>query len=186
MKTWLDTETKAILQKSPPNKLAPPSTEGFTLVLLSINPDQPERLIRAMQRIRLESKQQATAHLNQKIPLVLKNGLAESDALVGQFELICCDAISVFIPDEVAKYGTSEYLIDLYKSLLRSEEFADTNVIVNSIPDNESGIEFVDQFFGSLDEAPTTVTVPCKKARIMIHWGSKIGAEIQLAVELQD
>ena len=36
MKTWLDTETKAMLRKSPPSKLAPPNTKGFTLVLLSL------------------------------------------------------------------------------------------------------------------------------------------------------
>ena len=185
MKTWLDTETKALLRKSPPNKLAPPNTKGFTLVLLSIYRHQPDRLIRAIQRIRPDSREEAHARLNQKMPMSLKHGLTESDALLGQFELICCDAISVFIPDDVITFGTSEYLIDLYNNLLHSEEFSDTDVIVASIPDSESGTEFIDQFFGSFDKSPTTVTVPYKKARIMTHWGSKIGADIQMADESQ-
>ena len=32
---WLDTETKALLQRSPPEKLAPPDTATFSLVLLA-------------------------------------------------------------------------------------------------------------------------------------------------------
>lgn len=181
MKTWLDTETKSILRKSPPNKLAPPNTKAFTLVLLSINQHHTDRLVRAIQRISLDSKEQATAQLNQNMPMVLKQGLTESDALLGQFELICCDAISVFVPDDVVKFGTSEYLTELYNNLLHSDEFTGTNVVVNSIPNSESGAEFVDQFLTSFDKLPTTVTVPFKKARIMIHWGAKIGVELQLA-----
>lgn len=34
MSTWLDTETKALLQHVPPEKYAPPDTDTFTLVLL--------------------------------------------------------------------------------------------------------------------------------------------------------
>ncbi len=34
MSTWLDTETKALLQQVPPEKLAPPDTGKFTLVIL--------------------------------------------------------------------------------------------------------------------------------------------------------
>ena len=185
MKTWLDTETKAILQKSPPNKLAPPNTKGYTLVLLSIYRHQPERLIRAIQRIRPDTREQAMARLNQKMPMALTQGMTESDALLGQFELICSDAISVFITDDVVKHGSSDYLIDLYNTLLRSDEFADTNVVVASIPKNQNGTEFVDQFFGSYDDTHKTVTVPYKKARIMAHWGAKIGAEIRLDNEPQ-
>lgn len=181
MNTWLDTETKAMLQKSPPNKLAPPHTKGFTLVLLSIYRHHPERLTRAIQRICSDSKERAIARLNQALPITLKVQLTEADALLGQFELICCDAVSVFISDKVIKHGESKYLIDLWNTLLRSDEFAETNVAVDSIPDSEAGADFIDQFLGSYDGSPKTVTVPYKKARIMNHWGSKIGAHIQLA-----
>ena len=62
----------------------------------------------------------------------LKHGLTEADALLDQFELICCDALSVFISDDVIKNGTSEYLIDLCNNLLCSDEFSETNVVVDS------------------------------------------------------
>ena len=186
MNSWLDTETKAILQKTPPHKLAPPKIKGYTLVLLSIYRRHPERLIRAIQRIRPDTREEAMDRLNQKLPTALKHGLTESDALLGQFELICCDAISVFITDDVIKYGESDYLIDLYNTLLYSDEFAATNVVVDSIPENESGKEFVDQFLGSLDESVSNVTVPYKKARIMVHWGFKIGAKISLDTKTPD
>ncbi len=51
MKSWLDTETKALLQKIPPEKLAPPDTKAYSLVLLSIFRHDAFRLQRAFQRI---------------------------------------------------------------------------------------------------------------------------------------
>ena len=180
MNHWLDTETKAILQKSPPDKLAPPTTKGFSLILLSTQHCQPERLVSAIQRIRPESSEQEIAKVGQNMPTVLSQGLSESDAFLGQFELICCDAVSVFIPDTVINHGEQEYLTDLYGTLLRSKEFAETKIIVDSIPDDESGSGFVDQFFGSVGKTPNIATVHFKKARIMVHWGSKIGAVVKI------
>ncbi len=39
MSTWLDTETKALLQHVPPEKYAPPATGTFALVLLKKGED---------------------------------------------------------------------------------------------------------------------------------------------------
>lgn len=180
MNPWLDTKTKAILRNTPPDKLAPPTTKGFSLVLLSVEHCQTDWLSRSIQRICVESTDEINKHANQNGPTVLCQGLSESDAFLGQFELICCDAISVFIPDHVVNFGEHEYLDELYSTLLRSSEFAETKVVVDSIPDSESGSEFVNQFFGMTGDPIENTVVPFKKARIMVHWGSKVGAKVRI------
>ena len=109
--------------------------------------------------------------------------LTEPDAILGQFELICADAISVFLTDNVAKYGSSEYLASLYSALLKSDEFHETRIRVISIPDTELGSEFIDQFLGSFDGKHEIMTVPFKKAKYMIQCGKKIGAEICIVAD---
>ncbi len=94
MDTWLDTETKALLQKSPPKKLAPPDTAMFSLVLLSIYRHDIEREIRAIRRILQTSNVEARHLLGKPLPVRITEGLTHSDALLGQFELISCDSVS--------------------------------------------------------------------------------------------
>ena len=181
MKSWLDTETKAFLEKSPPNKLAPPDTVAFTLLLLSIWRRDERRLTRACERIQLESGESARLRLQDDLPLSIKNGLTHADALLGQFELISCDAISIFLTDEVVNGASQKYLHDLYQSLRRSDEFAKTSVRIENLPNSDPGEEFIDQFLATQDcVLPTTITTLRKKARIMCHWGNKIGGHVSI------
>ena len=181
MSSWLDTETKALLQKTPPNKQAPPDTGAFTLVLLSILRNDEQRLARAVERIRPGSREDARFRLQDDLPTPIKGGLTHADALLGQFELISCDAISVFVTDDVVADATPKYLANLYESLLQSDEFAETLVRIEELPDDERGSAFIDQFLGTQQgPLPATLTVLRKKARIMYHWGSKIGGRVSL------
>jgi len=95
MSRWLDAETKALLQDSPPDKLAPPDMVGFTLVLLSIFRHDNSRLARAFARILRISLEDARIRLTCSLPTPVKTGLSYIEAVGGQFELIACDAISV-------------------------------------------------------------------------------------------
>ncbi|MCG8586200.1 MAG: hypothetical protein MI757_15950 [Pirellulales bacterium] len=182
MCNWLDTETKAALEKQPPSKLAPPDTVAFTLILIANHGDDNERLTRALRRILQTSDQDALRLAERELPVTVKSSLSYEDALLGQFELISCDAVSVFITDHVATGATREYLDTLYKSLLtESDEFQQTLVRVEEIPSTESGKKFIDQFIG--DGAltfPLEVAATQKKARIMKHWGDKIGARLSI------
>lgn len=180
MTSWLDTQTKAILDQTPPNKLAPPDTKSYSLVLISVFRHQPERLSRAIRRIYPDSWEQAQVRLSHPMPVVLRHQMTMSDALMGQFELICADAISVFIPDSVIELASSDYLTNTYNALLQSNEFEETSIVVDSIPRDAQGSEFMDQFFGSSDDLFSTLVVPFKKARIMLHWAGKIGAKVRL------
>ena len=181
MSSWLDTETKAFLEKSPPNKLASPDTVGFTLLLLSIWRHDQRRLVRAFERIRLDSAESMRLRLQDDLPLPIKNGLTHADALLGQFELISCDAISVFLTDEVVTGASQKYLDSLYQSLRQSDEFAETSVRIENLPNSDSGEEFIDQFLATKDYVlPATITTLRKKARIMLHWGNKIGGQVSI------
>ena len=176
MHTWLDTETKALLQKSPPKKLAPPDTATITLLLLSIYQYDIKREIRAIQRILQTSNVDAKQLLAQPLPAKITNGLTHNNALLGQFELICCDSVSVFIEDDVMKGASQDYLDNLYELLLKSDEFQEVQIRIDSIPANEQGDRFVDQFLGAdFSKYPVELTTLRKKARLMNHWSTKIG-----------
>ena len=47
---WLDTETKALLQRSPPEKFAPPDAGTFALVLLADRGRDHRAIVGAVQR----------------------------------------------------------------------------------------------------------------------------------------
>ena len=68
---WLDTETKAILEKVPSEKLAPTAVAGFSLVLLYCE-SESEKLPRAVMRIRGCDKTEAEAILVTPIPTTIK------------------------------------------------------------------------------------------------------------------
>ena len=179
---WLDTETKAILQKHCDLKLAPPTTMDFALVLISDASDH-QRLVRAITRINECSESKAVALAVQRPPITINWELTEANALHGQFELICCDAVSIFLRSQVARSGDRAYLDSLFKKVVRSVEFRSFQVTIDQIPETESGEKFIDQFLGRQSiwrSVPTTLEVSFKKARIMRHWATRIGGRIRL------
>ncbi len=97
MGTWLDTETKAILQRSPPEKLAPPNTATFALVLLAAQGEVRKRLAAAVERVQVETRDQARRVLKQPLPVLIKRGLSYEDALLGQFEFVALACAAVLM-----------------------------------------------------------------------------------------
>lgn len=181
MGAWLDTETKMLLQRSPPEKLAPPNTSTFALVLLAAQRVNRERLISAVERIREASRDEAAKILEHSLPIMVKRGLSYEDAMLGQFELITCDAISAFLSDEVVDNASESYLAELYENVCRSSEFERIPVRIDSLPVDEKGKEFMIRFIGAVDcHFPLKLTAMKKKARIMEHWAVKIGGQITL------
>jgi hypothetical protein len=170
---WLDTQTKAQLAESPPDKLAPPVVAGFSLVLLERGPDR-RRVDQTLQALVANPACAPSA-----CPCVVQRGLAFTDALQGQFELICADSISVFVNDDVLRTANASYLQELFQTLRKSPEFQPVTVCVHSVPIDDGGMRFLHQFFGELPRLPATHVVARKKARIMQHWGSKLGAVIE-------
>jgi hypothetical protein len=117
MFTWLDTETKAMLQQAPPEKLAPPDTGMFTLVLLQKGNDLT-RIVQALTRIPGLSREKAEHLAKWACPLRVAGSLSLGDAMLGQFELVCCDSIAVFLRDEVVASAERQYLVELYQQFL--------------------------------------------------------------------
>ena len=182
---WLDTETKAILQPTPPEKRTAVETSGFTLILLEKGL-RLDRLARALERIGRDSERPMTWLLDTACPAVIRSGLALDEAVVGQFELICCDCISVFLRDEVVAQGDSHYLRELYGQLRNSLEFQPVFIRITFIPDTDVGRLFCDQFLPSAEtktvrygaEIAVRDRVFRKKARMMAHWATEIGARL--------
>jgi hypothetical protein len=182
---WLDTETKAILQREQEPRLAPPKAAEFALILIRKGTDD-RRLVRAIRRIN-ECDESAAIELSRlSTPVTINPGLNEAEALYGQFELVCCDAVAVFIRSEVIlEQGEQEYLQSLFQKVSRSPEFRQTRIDVLEVPATEAGEGFVDQFLGDpiagekwpIDEV--SLWVPYKKARLMKHWATRVGAQVQ-------
>jgi hypothetical protein len=184
MSNWLDTETKAMLQQVPPGKLAPPETGIFTLVLLRKGNDR-NWVIRALTRLPGMRQERAMSLASQSCPLPVARSLSLADAILGQFELICCDSISIFLKDEVALPGDREYLNQLFEQVGSSPEFESVNVTLRSLPDSVASRNFLDQFLGPTDATSALLAgrlhrdrMMRKKARILEHWAEKIGAEV--------
>ncbi len=188
MENWLDTETKAILHRRPPEKLAPPMAGPFTLVLIARGPDQ-RRLARALQRSCPLSEAQVRAILRQPDPIAVAKGFSLDDATLGQFEFVCCDSSSVFLEDAVFQEAEEAYLNNLYSWLRESREFEELPIRIWFVPESDGGLRFLDQFFG-WDHQTFDRMMPRKgvlvqqmmrkKARIMAHWAAKIGAEVSV------
>jgi hypothetical protein len=180
---WLDTQTKELLQGRD-DKLAPPKTAEFALVLLRKGPDR-QRLIEAIVAINTCSESSAAILADRATPVTINPGLKEEEALWGQFALICCDAISIFIRSEVVEQNGSSYLWPLFKKVLDSSEFRPSTIRISEVAETESGDKFLEQFFGSsvLKSAfPMTLTSPFKKARIMEHWAARVGAQMNFEI----
>ncbi|MGO8690201.1 MAG: hypothetical protein ACLQLG_11245 [Thermoguttaceae bacterium] len=181
---WLDTETKALLQKLPPEKLAPPDTTAFTLVLLAVRGQDRRGLLKAVQRAAQVSMDDAQRIVSRQFPATIRAGLSYTDAQIAQFELVCGDAASAFIADEVVAEAPVDYLTDLYAKLLRSDEFELVPVRIDTIPDTPTGEEFCDRFLsGRKPSVPAVAELMRKKARIMEHWAKKIGGRVAVLPE---
>ena len=170
---WLDTETQAQLAASPPEKLAPPTVSGYSLILLDIGPNR-QRVAQALELL-IDQHVPKTP----PCPCVVQRELSLADAMQGQFELICADSVSVFIDDDVARNAKPNYLDELFKNLRGSREFQPVRLQVHMVPDGERGANFLRQFFGREIKTPFFRRVARKKARIMQHWGEKVGAIVE-------
>jgi hypothetical protein len=185
---WLDTETKEILQKEHDPKLAPPKAAEFGLVLIQKGTDH-QRLVRAICRINECSESEAIELARLPAPATVNPGLTQEEALFGQFELVCCDAIAAFIRSEVLlEQDQKNYLPSLFQKILESPEFKPTWIDVLEVPATDAGEKFVDQFLGirlpgqKRRVSRFSVWVPYKKARIMMHWATRVGAKVQCDV----
>lgn len=180
---WIDTETKAFLQKQVEPPLAPSKVAEFALVLGPKGVDH-KRLVRAVCRINDCSESTAVALLRQPSPVTINLDLTEEDATMGQFELVCCEAVSAVVRSEVAAEAERGYLAELLLQISRSPEFRPVTIRIDAVPMTEIGRNFADQFLGielgRLKELgfPRRFTVPGKKARIMKHWAARVGAQV--------
>src|SRR5882724_11538934 len=180
---WLDTETKAILQRVDEPKVAPSKVAEFALVLGYKGVDW-KRLVRAVCRINDCNQSQAAELVLRPPPVRINLDLTEGEATFGQFELICCDAISAVIRSEVAAQADREYLQDLLRKISKSPEFVAATVKIEHVPLNEAGQKFVDQFLGMKVQTLRELgflrrfTMPMKKARILKHWATRVGAQV--------
>jgi hypothetical protein len=181
LRTWLDTETKALFAASPPNKLAPPSLDPFSVVVLYRERSDVMRQLRAFERVLKTSSSDAERCLEKSLPFVLKSGLLHGDALLAQFELICSDIVSAFIPDTVVSDAEPQYLASLYNRLIRSPEFALVKACLKALPADDRGTRFVDQFIGEKPvQLPFQFVATNKKCRIMQQWAANIGGVVEV------
>lgn len=184
MSEWLDPETRELLQIAPPQKGAPPDTLGFTLVLLH-RTENLDRLRYAAARVSwlAAAFEVAVAH---HCPVALTTGLMLEEAILAQFEFVCCDCAAVFIRDEVVADNDHRYLSELYRELSCSEEFELVGLDVHALPADERGRRYLEQFLGMGEQPPNQLPLPLhltairKKARIMAYWGTKIGADVRM------
>ena len=188
---WLDLQTLEMLHHEPPRRIAPPTLPDYSVVMLEAGGDR-ERMVRAVRRTNDCSESEARALLAQRLPFVVNLDLSYHDAGLGQFELVCCDAISVIMPSEVVVDAEPAYLDDLYAKLRQSDEFQEVTLRLESLPWGEDAMRFLGQFLGlakveaKAQQFPADLRMFYKKARIMAHWGDRIGAEVRLTVGPQD
>ncbi len=181
--SWLDPQTRELLERSPPERRAPAKTSEFGLVLLRKPADQ-RRLERAIARVNVCDAAAAAELAARPVPLFVNLDLSYGEALLGQFELICCDAPAAILPSEVLERGDARYLADLFAQVAASDEFRPTSVTIHALPDNEEGARFFDQFLGSEGPAslawPLLLIAPLKKGRIMRRWAERIGGRVEV------
>jgi hypothetical protein len=177
---WIDTETKALLGAAPPNKVVATGLAGFSLILLDRGSNSAV-LTRALLRIQPWNPSLMSSVTSSECPITIATGLSEADAVLGQFEIVCAEAISAFVRDEVVSEGDPHYLDRLYASIRQSPEFTQVIIRLFHVPDSEDGRSFLQQFLGDETSAwhtPLLLKTLAKKARIMRHWGEKLGCTI--------
>jgi hypothetical protein len=170
---------------TPPEKWIAQAASGYTLVLFERGPHR-DRLRRAIDRICREPERAIDPLLDGPCPAVVRRGLSLDEAIAGQFELISCDSVSVFVRDGVAAHGSRQYLGELYRRLRLSPEFRPVIVAISFIPDSDGGRRFCDQFLAASDAHPVCFGRPIairdlvfqKKARNMAHWAKEIGVSM--------
>ena len=136
MSSWLIPETKAILSRTPPGVFTPAASDAFTLIALTHFDPFETRVIRAITRILQTSEDDARMMLQERPPFKVRDRLTYAEAINGQFELVCCNAISIFIPDEIFQNASQTYLEALYRTTLQSAEFQTTRVQIGKRPNN--------------------------------------------------
>lgn len=173
------TETDAKLERLPPEKEAPAADRAFTLVLVDVCSDNRQSLIEAVCRAAGASPAEAERLLARRLPVCVKQGLTYTDGQIAQFELLCGDAISVIVPDEVVATAPAEYLAELYTDLRNIDEFQPVAVCIHVLPDDANGQAFCDRFLnGRRPDLPATAVSLRKKARLMQCWADKIGGRV--------
>jgi len=176
---WLDTETRAILRKSPPAVETAVDAKGYSLLLVKAGRDES----RAIQAVSEIQRYGATNSTN--ISIVIAQQLTLDAAMAGQFALSCCDCVSAFVPDEVVYDANAGYLYELSEAVTRSPEFEWITVRLISIPPNDRGRQFAWQFLGMAVgfATPSEIQVHRKKARLMMHWAPKCGVRLEVESE---
>ncbi len=163
-----------MLCANPPDKLIATETDSYSLLLLHKGNDDP-RVEETLAAIR----QYASPELKE-YPFIVGQHMTIEDALAGQFALACCDCITAFVRDEVICSSTTKVYRQLYNEVMRSSEFKTVTVEIEYVPLTDQGRRFCWQFFGLATGMPTTSVVGMfrKKARLITHWASKIGAVV--------
>ncbi|GEM_PF-2293389 len=174
-------ETQAFLERCPPVPLAPPTTDPFTIVVLSPVSASDSRQREAIRRTLHRQNDQEETLPGQPVPFVLTTGLSYGDAMLVQFELISCDIISAVVPQNIVSEAPAAYLHDLYRRVRRSTEFAEAFVCIKCVPDDHRGSDFLNQFLGRETVLfPYHLIATQKKARIMQQWASRIGGIVEV------
>jgi len=172
-------KTQAKRRRAPPWTLAPPGTATFTLVLLEVGCSDRGRVASAVERIVRDTDVNVRARLAGSLPLAVEHGLSHADALLGQFELVCCDCISVFICDTVLSSASSPYLTSLFTRLRTSPEFDLVAARLESLPQGPAGRSFLNRFCGRMEvDLPLELRVMRKKARSMSQAAESIAARL--------
>jgi hypothetical protein len=136
-------------------------------------------VIRAIEQIARELEANLNARIADPLPWKIERGLSHADALLGQFELICCDCISVFISDKVLSRASPEYLAQLYNQLRASSEFERVTASLESLPAGPGATEFRNRFDLPMPvDLPQEVVVMRKKARSMKQAAERLGARL--------
>lgn len=174
---WLDTETRAILCKSPPSIQTAINIKGYSLLLVKAGRDE-NRVIQAVSEIQRYGAKNST-----NISIVIAQHLTLDDAMAGQFALSCCDCVSAYVTDGVVYDANAGYLHRLSEAVMHSPEFAPITVRLISIPPNDLGRRFSWQFLGIAVgiATPSEIEIHRKKARLMMHWATK--CDVHLEVE---
>ena len=181
MTSWLRTETRSLLQEHPPERLSPPDTYSFTLVLVALPRHWHQRVLKAICRACSLSEGEAKKFDSQPLPINLKRGMCYADAAIGQFELLACDALAFIMPDRVIEAPPPGYLADLYKTLASGPDFEMVEVAISSLPAGPKALEFLDLFLGDVTadgSIPRRVTR--RKAWLMKALAERIGGQVRI------
>ncbi|REJ70660.1 MAG: hypothetical protein DWQ31_00295 [Planctomycetota bacterium] len=183
---WLDPETRAILQPTPPLEATAVGTESYALLLIQRGGDHG-RIEQTLDRLAESNELEAADtsdpdHVEDAhAPQIVARHLSLDEALEAQFDLASCDCVTAFVADEVVESADVEYLSRLCEAVLTSPEFAPVELKVLEIPDTAAGRRFGWQFLGMAMAlaSPTTVRVLRKKARLMSYWAAKCGVRVE-------